>query len=63
MSNRDLAFPRSVLQFMIGQCGDEQKRAGLELACKILDMYEQFDTIELCEMTEDADGGWTPPLG
>lgn len=60
--NRDLTYPKAVLETAIsdlnGLRGEKatSQRAACELACKILEMYEGFDSVELVDLPPHVNG-------
>jgi len=61
--NRDLTYPRAVLETAITDLTGlrsekaQSQRAACELACKILEMYEGFDSVEMVAFPPHVNGG------
>lgn len=65
--NRDLSYPRAVLTAVISDLTDHiekepheanwiEFRSACELACKILEMYEAYDSVELVDLPAHMNG-------
>ena len=61
--NRDLTYPRAVLETALSDLNGirgekaQKQRAACELACKILEMYEGFDSVEMVAFPPHVNGG------